>query len=250
MLTDQQLLRYNRHIMLGQLDIEGQQKLLDARVLIIGVGGLGSPVALYLAASGVGQLVLVDDDQVELSNLQRQIIHDSDSIDLDKVESGRRHIARINPDVVVHTYNCRLEGEALAAEVAAADLVVDCTDNFKTRFALNEACYAARTPLVSGAAIGFSGQISVFDPRVENAPCYRCLYQEDDARALSCAEAGVIAPLVGVIGTAQALEAVKLLAGLGEPLTGRLLVFDALAHQWQSLKLPKNPDCPVCGQGH
>jgi len=246
-LNDQQLLRYSRHIMLPELDIAGQERLLAARVLIIGLGGLGSPAAMYLAAAGVGTLVLVDDDDVELSNLQRQIVHGTDTLGLTKVESAAATLKRLNPDVTTITVATRLEGERLAAEVAAADLVLDATDNFGTRFALNEACWRAGTPLVSGAAIRWEGQVTAFDPRNPESPCYRCLYPEGDDAALNCADNGVAAPLVGIIGASQALEAIKVLCGIGEPLAGHVLYFDGKWLEWRKLRLNRNPHCPVCG---
>ncbi|GGC04429.1 adenylyltransferase [Marinobacterium zhoushanense] len=246
MLSDQQLLRYSRQIMLPEVDVDGQEAWLNSRVLIIGLGGLGSPAAIYLASAGVGHLVLVDDDEVDLTNLQRQIVHTSERVGEAKVESARQALLALNPDIRVDTLACRLEGEALAEQVAAADLVLDCSDNFSTRFALNRACVAAKTPLVSGAAIRFDGQISVFDPRVDGAPCYQCLYREGEDEQLSCSESGVFAPLVGIIGTMQAAEALKLLAGIGEPLVGRLLLLDGKRMEWRMLKLRRDPNCPVC----
>ncbi len=246
-MNDEQLLRYSRQIMLPDLDIEGQEKLLAARVLILGLGGLGSPVAMYLAAAGVGHLVLVDDDQVDLSNLQRQIVHTTERIGQSKVASAAQAIAQLNPEVEVTCLNQRLDQKALEQQLAAVDLVLDCTDNFSTRFALNAACVASRTPLVSGAAIRMEGQVAVFDSRRPESPCYRCLYEAQSDENLSCAASGVLAPLVGVIGAMQALEALKLLVGFGTDLAGRLLLFDARHAQWRELKLTQDPDCPVCG---
>lgn len=248
-MRDEELLRYSRHILLPGLDVDGQEKLLAATVLIVGLGGLGSPVALYLAASGVGHMVLVDDDRVELSNLQRQIAHRTQDIGVSKVESARAACLALNPGVQISTRDERLEGAALAAAVAAADLVVDCSDNFTTRFALNEACVVARKPLVSGAAIRSEGQLSVFDSRQQHSPCYRCLYSPDSgAEPLNCSQTGVLAPVVGVIGCLQALEAVKLLSGFGESLTGRLLLLDGATMDIRTLKLSKDSACPVCGK--
>lgn len=244
-LTDPQRARYSRQIILPQVGIEGQQRLLRARVLIIGAGGLGSPVAMYLAAAGVGHLVLVDYDRVDLSNLQRQILHATADLGRSKVASARDTLQGLNPEVRISTVEHQLEGDELLEQARAADLVVDASDNFETRFALNAACVAAGTPLVSGAAIRMEGQVSVFRP---GGPCYRCLYREDGELQQSCAENGVLAPLVGVIGTMQALEAVKILMGIGEDLSGRLLVFDGLTAEWRSLKLRRDPDCPVCGE--
>ncbi|WP_075173700.1 HesA/MoeB/ThiF family protein [Neptunomonas phycophila] len=249
MLSDNQLLRYCRQIMLGDVDIEGQQRWLDSRVLILGVGGLGSPVAMYLAAAGVGHLVLVDDDQVEMTNLQRQIAHNTASIGQSKVESAAATLAQINPDIEVTTRAERLDEAALMEQVANVDLVVDCTDNFTTRFMLNRACVAHKKPLVSGAAIRMEGQISVYHPGVEGSPCYQCLYKEGEDEALTCSEAGVLSPLVGIIGSMQALEALKVLASIGTPLIGRLLLLDAKHMEWRSLKLSPDPECPTCQSG-
>jgi molybdopterin/thiamine biosynthesis adenylyltransferase len=246
-LNDDQLLRYSRHLMLPELDVAGQERLLAARVLVIGLGGLGSPAAMYLAAAGVGTLVLVDDDDVEISNLQRQIIHDTGSIGMTKVDSARATIERLNPDVKVIAIAARLEGADLTREVAAADLVLDATDNFRTRYALNDACWQAGKPLVSGAAIRWEGQVTAFDPRQPDSPCYRCLYAEGDDAALNCSENGVAAPLVGIIGASQALEAIKLICGVGEPLAGHVLYLDGKWLEWRKLKLNRNPQCPVCG---
>jgi len=235
--------------MLGDVDIEGQQRWLDSRVLILGVGGLGSPVAMYLAAAGVGHLVLVDDDQVEMTNLQRQIAHNTASIGQSKVESAAATLAQINPDIEVTTRAERLDEAALMEQVANVDLVVDCTDNFATRFMLNRACVAHKKPLVSGAAIRMEGQISVYHPGVEGSPCYQCLYKEGEDEALTCSEAGVLSPLVGIIGSMQALEALKVLASIGTPLIGRLLLLDAKHMEWRSLKLSPDPECPTCQSG-
>ncbi len=244
-MDDQQLLRYSRQIMLPEIGFEGQQKLLQSRVLIIGLGGLGSPVAMYLAAAGVGELVLVDFDRVDLSNLQRQIIHTSGSIGLPKVESARHTLADINPECQIHCINQQLEGSALAEQVTKADLVIDASDNFATRFALNEASVATQTPLISGAAIRMEGQVSLFTG-IPGDPCYRCLYGDAIEVEQTCSENGVLAPVVGIIGSIQATEAIKVLTGAGTPLKGRLLILDALHMQWRSLKLSADPDCPVC----
>lgn len=245
-MNDKELLRYSRQIMLPQMDIRGQEALLGASVLIIGLGGLGCPVAIYLASSGVGHLVLVDDDDVDLSNLQRQIAHDTQSIGTAKVASASESIQRLNAGVKVTAIKARLEGEALEEQVSKADVVLDCTDNFATRFAINAAAVKFRKPLVSGAAIRMEGQISVFDSRLEDCPCYQCLYQEGDDLQLSCSESGVMAPLVGIIGTLQAMEAIKVITGIGTPLTGRLLFLDAQTMQFREMKLSKNPNCPCC----
>lgn len=246
MLNDEQLLRYSRHILLPDIDIAGQQRLNQARVLILGLGGLGSPAALYLASAGIGTLILADHDQVELSNLQRQIIHTTDRIGMAKVASARLALQAINPDCRIETLNQRLDAASLTQQVARVDLVLDCSDNFATRFALNRACVQQQTPLISGAAIRMEGQVTLFDPRTPNSPCYHCLYQETDEQAPSCAEAGVLAPLVGIIGAIQALEAIKLLTNTGQTLTGRLLLLDAKTLQWRTVQIQPDPACPVC----
>jgi adenylyltransferase/sulfurtransferase len=246
-MNDNQLLRYSRQIMLPQCDIEGQQKLLAAKVLIVGAGGLGSPAAMYLAAAGVGSITIYDDDKVELSNLQRQIAHHTPDIGIDKVISTRHVLNNLNPDVNVNAVKKRLLGEQLNFEVKAADVVLDCTDNFATRFAINKACVTYQTPLVSGAAIGFDGQVAVFTPGKNNSPCYNCLYSSEGDELQNCASNGVIAPITGIIGSIQALEAMKLIMSIGESLTGRLLLLDSLTMEWNSMKLRKNPACPTCG---
>lgn len=246
-MDDQQLLRYSRQILLPQIDIDGQQRLLDSRVLIVGVGGLGSPVALYLAAAGVGELVLADPDQVDLTNLQRQIIHHAADIGRDKVASAAERAAAINPQVTCRTLSVALADDALLAAVSEVDLVLDCSDNFATRHAVNAACVAQGKPLVSGAAIRLEGQLSVFDPRRDDSPCYQCLYGDGDEQALSCSEAGVVGPLVGLVGSLQALEALKLLAGFGDPLVGRLLLIDALDSRFRELRVRRDPGCSCCG---
>ncbi|WP_426416059.1 HesA/MoeB/ThiF family protein [Aestuariirhabdus sp. LZHN29] len=248
MMNDEQLLRYSRQIMMPEVEIAGQERLLGSRVLVVGMGGLGCPVAIYLAAAGVGELVLVDDDVVEVTNLQRQIAHFEADVGRPKVESAAQTLGQINSTIRITTRHERLDEAGLAEAVAHADLVVDATDNFASRFAINRACVAQRTPLVSGAAIGLSGQISVFDPRNEDSPCYRCLYREEGVEDQSCARTGVLAPVVGMIGTMQALEAVKLLAGFGESLCGRLLILDAGSGSWRELTLRRDPACPCCGK--
>lgn len=245
-MNDQQLLRYSRQIMLPDVDIEGQEKLLVARVLIIGVGGLGSPVAMYLAAAGVGHLTLADFDTVDLSNLQRQIVHTTESIGKSKVESATQTLQALNPDVQITAITQALDAGTLKKYVAKADVVVDCCDNFATRFAVNAACVTARVPLVSGAAIRLEGQVAVFDNHHTNGPCYRCLYDEESEENMTCAANGVLSPLVGVIGSMQALEAIKIIVGFGKTLAGKLLVFDARYSQWRELKLPKDKNCPIC----
>ena len=247
MLTDQELLRYSRQILLQQVDIDGQLKLKNSRVLIVGVGGLGSPVALYLAAAGVGELHLADFDRVDLTNLQRQIIHDTDSVGEHKVDSALRRLSAINPEIKLVAHRSALEADSLADAVAAVDLVLDCCDNFSTREAVNAACVAARKPLVSGAAIRLEGQLSVFDSRQAASPCYHCLYGHGSEEELTCSEAGVIGPLVGLVGSLQALEALKVLAGFGEPLVGRLLPIDAMSTRFRELRVKRDPACSVCG---
>ncbi len=246
-MNDEQLLRYSRQIMLPDVDLDGQDKLLAAHVLIIGLGGLGSPVAMYLAAAGVGHLTLVDFDAVDLTNLQRQIVHTTARIGMNKAASAAQSLRELNPDVRVDTIEQLLDADALLAQVKMVSLVIDCTDNFQTRFAINAACVAAKVPLVSGAAIRLEGQVAVFDARLETSPCYRCLYEED-SDDLTCAANGVLAPLVGVIGSMQALEAIKLICGFGTGLAGRLLLLDARHSQWRELKLPKDPCCPLCSK--
>jgi molybdopterin/thiamine biosynthesis adenylyltransferase len=245
--NDEQLLRYSRQIMLPDVDIDGQEKLLSARVLIIGLGGLGSPVAMYLAAAGVGHLVLADFDAVELTNLQRQIAHTTARIGMNKSASAAQALRELNPDVQIECIEHLLDADNLAAQVERANVVLDCTDNFATRFAINAACVTAKVPLVSGAAIRLEGQVAVFDACEQSSPCYRCLYEED-SDDLTCAANGVLAPLVGVVGSMQALEAIKLICGFGTNLAGRLLLLDARHSQWRELKLPKDPGCPVCAQ--
>jgi len=245
--TDDQLLRYSRHILLPELGVEGQARLVGAHVLVIGAGGLGSPAALYLASAGVGDITLADPDVVDLTNLQRQILHATRAIGRPKVESGRDTLSALNPEVRVHAVQARLEGERFDEAVAAVDLVLDCSDNFATRHAANRACVRHRKPLVSGAAVRFDGQISVYDLRRRDSPCYACLFPEGaEPEETRCAVMGVFAPLTGIVGTMQAAEALKMLAGIGEPLVGRLLILDALAMEWRSIRLRKDPGCEVC----
>ena len=245
-MNDEQLLRYSRQIMLPDVDIDGQEKLLAARVLIIGLGGLGSPVSMYLAAAGVGHLLLADFDSVDLTNLQRQIAHTTARIGVNKAVSAAQGLRELNPEIRIECVENILDAESLATVVQQVDVVVDCTDNFATRFAINAVCVSAKVPLVSGAAIRLEGQITVFDARNKSSPCYRCLYEEDNDDA-TCAANGVLAPLVGIIGSMQALETIKLICGFGSDLTGRLLLLDARHMQWREMKLPKDPHCPVCG---
>ena len=247
-LNDDQLLRYSRHILLPEIGIDGQQKLLASHALVIGAGGLGSPISLYLAASGVGRITLCDHDTVDLTNLQRQIVHNTGSIGQPKVASAREALARINPEVVVEIIQERVEGARLEALVNDADVVLDATDNFATRHAINRACVKFHKPLVSGAGVRFDGQIAVFDLRDAASPCYNCLFPEEgDLEEMRCAVMGVFAPLVGIIGSVQAAEALKLLMGVGQPLAGRLLLLDALSMQWRPVKLSKDVACKVCG---
>lgn len=244
--SDAELLRYSRHLLLPDLDVSGQLALANSRVLVIGLGGLGSPLAMYLAASGVGHLTLVDDDQVELSNLQRQIAHDESGLGLNKARSAARRLQALNSSIEVAVIEHRLDEAELQRQVQAVDLVADCSDNFITRRAVNSACVAGKKPLVSAAAIGLEGQLAVFDARQPESPCYQCLYPELDDEQLSCAQSGVLAPVVGVMGSLQALETLKVLANLGQSLVGRLLLFDAARAQFRELKLARDLDCPVC----
>jgi len=246
-MNDDQLLRYSRHILLDAIGVEGQQRLLDSHALVIGAGGLGSPVALYLGTAGVGRITLVDHDTVDLTNLQRQIAHNLSRVGQPKAESAQQTIAAINPDVQVLPVVQRADADWLAQAVAAADVVLDCSDNFQTRQAVNAACVAAGKPLVSGAAIGFDGQISVYDSRQADAPCYACVFPADAAfEEVRCATMGVFAPLVGIIGSMQAAEALKLLMGVGSSLAGRLQMLDARRMEWTEIRLLRQPACLVC----
>jgi adenylyltransferase/sulfurtransferase len=245
-MNDDQLLRFSRHIMLPEVDIAGQQKLIDASVMIIGMGGLGSPAAMYLAAAGVGHLIICDHDQVDVTNLQRQIVHNQGSVGQAKVRSAAATLKGLNPDLRVTEIDGKLEGTQLVSTIRQADIVLDATDNFETRYQINDACWSAGVPLVSGAAIRWEGQVAVFDPTTPDAPCYRCLYESGDDEALNCSENGVIGPLVGIIGTFQALEAIKLLTGVGETLIGAVLYFDAKHSDWRKLKLSPRRNCPTC----
>lgn len=247
-MNDDQLLRYSRHILLPQLGVEGQEAIVGARALVIGAGGLGSPAALYLASAGIGTLVLADGDTVDLTNLQRQILHRTASVGMAKPESGRHTLGEINPDCRVVALIERLSGARLEQEVAQADVVLDCCDNFATRHAVNRACVKHGKPLVSGAAIRFDGQIAVFDPRQPQAPCYHCLFPEgNDVDEVRCAVMGVFAPITGIIGATQAAEALKLVAGIGASLAGRLLLLDGLGMEWREIRVPRDPGCIVCG---
>lgn len=245
-MNDEQLLRYSRQIMLPAVDFAGQQKLLDSHVLIIGLGGLGSPAAMYLAAAGVGQLTICDDDKVDLSNLQRQIAHTTANIGQHKTESAAGALKALNPDVKITSISRRLARDELLACIKQCDVVVDASDNFSTRFLLNETCVEAHKPLVSGAAIRMEGQISVFLNDEADSPCYRCLYKDGSEMQESCSESGVLAPVVGVIGAIQAVETLKILMNVGKVLKGRLLIWDANQMEWRTINLKKDPTCPVC----
>lgn len=250
-MNDDQLLRYSRHILLDEVGIEGQQKLLNAHVLVIGAGGLGSPVALYLGSAGVGHITLVDHDRVDATNLQRQIAHNLARVNEFKAESARQAIAAINPDVKVTTVTDRAEGALLDRLVQEAGLVLDCTDNFATRHAINRACVKHHKPLVSGAAIRFDGQVSVYDASTDDSPCYACVFPESDLlEETQCATMGVFAPLVGIVGSTQAAEALKLICGVGPSLAGRLLMLEAKSMEWSEMRLTRNTGCAVCGSGH
>jgi adenylyltransferase/sulfurtransferase len=247
-MDDQQLLRYSRHILLPEIGIEGQQRLLDAHALLIGAGGLGSPAALYLASAGIGTLTICDGDSVDLTNLQRQIVHREAAVGLNKTESARLTLQALNPGVRINAVAERVAGERLQALVDAADVVLDGSDNFATRHAVNRACVLARKPLVSGAGVRFDGQLAVFDLRRADSPCYACLFPEDgEGEEMRCAVMGVFAPLVGIIGAMQAAEALKLLSGAGGALTGRLLLLDALTMDMRTVGLKRDPGCAVCG---
>ncbi len=246
-MNDDQLLRYSRHILLPQLGIEGQEKLIASHALVIGAGGLGSPVALYLASAGVGRITICDGDDVDLTNLQRQIVHRTQAIGQRKVDSARTTLAAINPEVKVVGLPERVDGARIEALAAQADVVIDGCDNFTTRHAVNRACVKLKRPLVSGAGVRFDGQVAVFDVRDARSPCYACLFPEDaESEDVRCAVMGVFAPVTGIIGSIQAAEALKLIAGAGEPLVGRLLLIDALTMQVRSVNVPRDPACPVC----
>lgn len=246
-MNDNQLLRYSRHILLPQIAYEGQEKLTKSRALIVGAGGLGSPAALYMAAGGVGELTVCDFDTVDLTNLQRQIIHTAQSVGINKAISAKRTLNAMNPDILVNTVQDKSTEQAFEKLIMAADVVLDCSDNFATRYALNRLCFKLKKPLVSGAAIGFEGQVTVFDFRHQTSPCYHCLFPDDGSETeMRCSENGVFSPLVGMIGTTQAAEAMKLLMGIGQSLEGRLLLLDALNMEWRTIKLSKDQQCAVC----
>jgi len=247
-MNDVQLLRYSRHILLDEIGIEGQDRLVAATALVVGAGGLGSPAALYLASAGIGRILLADGDTVDLTNLQRQILHRNDRVGMPKAESGRLALGELNPEVDVIPLTERLEGDGLRAAVAGATVVLDCCDNFATRHAVNRSCFESGVPLVSGAAIRFDGQLAVFDPRADDSPCYHCLFPEgQDVEEVRCAVMGVFAPLTGIVGTMQAAEALKLAGGFGTPMTGRLLLLDARTMSVNEIRVPRDPGCPVCG---
>ena len=248
-LSDQALSRYSRHILLPQIGIEGQEKLLNASVLIVGLGGLGSPAAMYLAASGVGHLLIADYDDVDISNLQRQLIHGTENVDRRKTESASKTLYRLNPDIKVTPIDRKMDIGLLRHQVADVDVVVDATDNFEVRYAINEACWQAKTPLVYGAAVRMEGQLSVFDARNAKSPCYQCLYTEGSYVDESCVANGILSPVVGVIGSLQAIEVIKLLLQVEDDvLVGRLLLFDAYAMHWRELRVYRNENCKVCGR--
>jgi molybdopterin-synthase adenylyltransferase len=247
-MTDDQLLRYSRHILVDEIGIEAQQKFLDAHALIIGAGGLGSPAAMYLAAAGVGEITLVDADTVDLTNLQRQILHVTASVGRSKVQSGQDTLAALNPDVKMNAINARIDASWLDAHVSHATVVLDCTDNFATRHAINAACVTHHVPLVSGAALRFDGQISTFDFRSPTSPCYACVFPPDDAfEEIACSTMGVFSPTVGIIGAMQAAEALRVIGGFGVTLAGRLMMLDSLRMEWNTMHIARQPACPVCG---
>jgi molybdopterin/thiamine biosynthesis adenylyltransferase len=247
-LSDEQLSRYSRHLLLPEIDLAGQIRLKQAKAVIVGAGGLGSPAAMYLASSGIGHLTIVDDDMIDLGNLQRQIAFRNSDINHPKAKRLREALLALNPDIHVEAVCKRADGELLSQLAANADILLDCCDNFASRFAINQASLETKTPLVSGAAIRFQGQVSVFDPRLENSPCYRCLYhQEADSPQETCSDRGIFAPLVGIIGSIQAAEAIKILLNIGQPLAGQLLTIDALSMTPRQIKLPKDSQCPACG---
>ncbi len=246
-MNDNQLLRYSRQIMLPQFDAQGQQALLDSTALIVGLGGLGSPIAMYLAAAGAGHLILLDFDVVDLTNLQRQIIHTTEHIGMAKVDSAAIALQQLNPEIKISTVNQKLQESELQKLIQQADIVLDATDNFSIRFMLNRICVLQHTPLVSGAAIRMEGQVTVFSNRADTkGPCYQCLYKEDGEELQTCSENGVLAPVVGIIGSIQATEAIKVLVGMGETLAGKLLLLDAMTMEWRTIKLKADPNCPVC----
>ena len=250
-MNDEQLLRYSRHLLLEEIDVAGQEKLLGSHILIIGAGGLGSAAAPYIAAAGVGKITLVDHDQVELTNLQRQIMHTQHSLGKSKVESGKQFLESINSTLVIDAIKERACEALLNSLLPTIDLVLDCTDNFATRHLINAACFRHQTPLVSGSALKFDGQLSVFDFRNDSSPCYACLFSpEEDFAEVSCASMGIFSPLVGIIGAMQAAQALQILIGFGKPLVGRMVLWNALNTQINEIRISRNPECPVCGQRH
>ncbi|MCK4709109.1 MAG: molybdopterin-synthase adenylyltransferase MoeB [Gammaproteobacteria bacterium] len=246
-MNDDQLLRYSRQILLPQFGIEGQQKLLDSHVAIIGLGGLGSPAALYLAAAGIGELTLVDDDELDLTNMQRQIVHQTKNVGKNKTESAKQTLQSLNSEPVINCIDHQLHDAELEDLIKSVDVVIDATDNFDSRFEINKFCFKHKTPLVSGAAIRMEGQLSVYDFRNDDSPCYRCLYHETEAQTETCSENGIIGPVVGTIGCLQALETIKTIIDVGDSLQGQLLIFDAFSMDWRKMKLRKDPACPICG---
>lgn len=245
-MNDEQLLRYSRQILLPQVDVAGQEKLLNSTLLIIGLGGLGSPAATYLAAAGVGHLIINDFDRVELSNLQRQILHHTPDIGLNKTASAKQHLQALNSDITITEISEQLNEQTLTHWASQADAVLDCSDNFQTRFLVNQICFATQTPLISAAVIRFEGQLAVFDPRLDHSPCYRCIYSDFEEQQESCSETGVLAPAAGVLGSLQATEALKLLLNIGNVLVGQLIVFDLEQMSWRNLKVRNDPNCTVC----
>jgi molybdopterin/thiamine biosynthesis adenylyltransferase len=250
-MNDEQLLRYSRHLLLEEIDVAGQEKLLDSHILIIGAGGLGSAAAPYLAAAGVGKITLVDHDKVELTNLQRQIMHNQNSIGKSKVASGKEFLQGINPTLLFNTVEERASEALLDNLLPSVDIVLDCTDNFATRQLINSACFKHQVPLVSGSALKFDGQLSVFDFRNQISPCYACLFSpEEQPKEVSCASMGIFSPLVGIIGAMQAAQSLQVLIGFGQPLVGRMLLWNALNTQIDEIRISRNPECRICGQAH
>lgn len=245
-MDDKQLLRYSRHLLLPQMDYAGQEKLLNAKVLIIGIGGLGSPAALYLAASGIGEITLVDDDVVELSNLQRQIVHSQSTIGLNKAESAKHNLVKLNSTIKITVISKRLDKKELLTQCKNHDVVLDCTDRFASRFALNQACVTTKSNLVSAAAVGFDGQISSFRLSDNTSPCYQCLYTDNLGEDTLCSENGILSPVVGIMGVLQALETIKILTDVGNTLVGKLLLFDGMNTEFRTVKLNKDPKCKIC----
>ncbi|QWE17736.1 molybdopterin-synthase adenylyltransferase MoeB [Polynucleobacter sp. AP-Nino-20-G2] len=250
-MNDEQLLRYSRHLLLEEIDVAGQEKVLSSHVLIIGAGGLGSAAAPYIAAAGAGKITLVDHDQVELTNLQRQIMHSQDSLGKSKVESGKLFLQSLNSNLVINAIQEKASEALLNSLLPTVDVVLDCTDNFATRHLINAACFKHHIPLVSGSALKFDGQLSVFDFRSDSSPCYACLFSPDEQfEEVSCASMGIFSPLVGIIGAMQAAQALQILIGFGQPLVGRMLLWNALNTQINEIRISRNPECPVCGQRH